>query len=523
MTSTNSDDCKTILTKEDIWSNNEKELNKKWRRWSLKNHPDKNKTPGSLENFQIVSSCVDEFIKHTDTDTDTEDDILKSEIINILSKVKNPINYRELQQEIQNNIKALGVMYVYVYKIILHIDHCSSPDLYVGFKNLLEIILEAASIYIYQSNFIILQNGGAYRTRRRAATYSNKESEKHRRPTYKYEDESASASETESENEQQFLIPLQEANIEIEQIQKSLRKRNKRNQNLTQIIHSANYAPVVQTISREIRHNTVFVGLIALLFKSFNLIYESSSDALITPLRNLAGSFDTNFSLNFINYLTGGISTTLFSISNLSEDILKITLGGFAVLTFIILWKLYSIKSISILGVIKHEFQEGGYKNRHKYTPKRKTSQQRHRRTTKRKSAKRKTSPYKKNQKGRGIKEDQEWLTTMRKPLWSEFDEPLLNTVSNLEKNHNLNFQSALYIAVAKKMYPDEAQKYYQTVDKLVDQGMTKEEAVKIAFSNYMTFYKNLSAKPIKKSDETNKQENNKFIKIIKSKNVKDF
>jgi hypothetical protein len=511
MTSNNSDDCKTILTKEDIWSNNEKELNKKWRRWSLKNHPDRNKTPGSLENFQIVSSCVDEFIKHTDTDTDTEDDILKPEIINILSKVKNPINYRELQQEIQNNIKALGMMYVYVYKIILHIDHCSSPDLYVGFKNLLEIILEAASIYIYQSNFIILQNGGAYRIRRRPAT------EKHRRPTYKHKDESAS--ETESENEQQFLIPFQEENIDIEPIRKSLKTRNKTNENLTQIIYSSpNYASTVQTTSREIRHNIVFLGLIALLYKSFNLISESSSAALITPLRWLAGRFDTNFSVNFINYLTGGISTTLYSISNLSEDALKITLGGFSVLAFIILWKLYSIKSF--FGV---KFQEGGYKNRHKYTPKRKTSQQRHRRTTKRKSAKRKTSPYKKNQKGRGIKEQQEWLTTMQKPLWTEFDEPLLNTVSNLEKNHNLNFQSALYIAVAKKMYPDEAQKYYQTVDKLVDQGMTKEEAAKIAFSNYMTFYKNISTKPIKKSDETNKQENNKFIKIINSKIVENF
>lgn len=95
-------------------------------------------------------------------------------------------------------------------------------------------------------------------------------------------------------------------------------------------------------------------------------------------------------------------------------------------------------------------------------------------------------------QKGKGYEENikfNEFLSSMRKPIDSSFSE-IQKIANKLIEEHNLTNKDALYIAVAEIIYPDEAIKYYNTVEKLVNKGTSLKEAVKIAFDNYMTFYK---------------------------------
>ena len=104
------------------------------------------------------------------------------------------------------------------------------------------------------------------------------------------------------------------------------------------------------------------------------------------------------------------------------------------------------------------------------------------------------------NQIGKGlydyekIQKYNEYLQQMRKPMESNLD-IMLPKVNTLMKEHMLSFKDALYIAVAEEMYPEEAKKYYSTVNKLEKSGHSLEEAVTRAFSNYMIFYKNINTK----------------------------
>ena len=124
-------------------------------------------------------------------------------------------------------------------------------------------------------------------------------------------------------------------------------------------------------------------------------------------------------------------------------------------------------------------------------------SQQKKRSHQKRKSQPKKKSHQKKKskrvQKGNGYG-DAEYLNAMRRPIESPFDN-VQPTMKRLMEDHDLSMKDALFIGVAEMLYPTQAKAYYDTVDKLMKKGYSIRDAAKIAFEQYMEFYKEMSKK----------------------------
>lgn len=194
----NIEKCYDKLIKKDIWSDDLNELNQKWRRWALNNHPDKihykNRAIKKrvLDNFQQVSSCVDDAtnnfykfkkisnLKHMVlpdfndiTQQTTKIEREYPDIYNLTGSLDNTyklINTNKCtspkicNSQITDNIKLLGVLYNLTQKIT--IDPLVSPDLYFVLQNLSNIILESAAFCIHLNSFVkrkkqYLQTGGS--------------------------------------------------------------------------------------------------------------------------------------------------------------------------------------------------------------------------------------------------------------------------------------------------------------------------------------------------------------------------
>lgn len=129
-----------------------------------------------------------------------------------------------------------------------------------------------------------------------------------------------------------------------------------------------------------------------------------------------------------------------------------------------------------------------------------KRSEKTHKRSDKKKKSNKKTKSItnkrrksKRSQKGNGYG-DAEYLNAMRRPIESPFDN-VQPTMKRLMEDHDLSMKDALFIGVAEMLYPTQAKAYYDTVDKLMKKGYSIRDAAKIAFEQYMEFYKEMSKK----------------------------